>query len=64
LYIKIKNNKIKIMKTYYKYKGKLVDVEKHFKGVCEICTDKFLVLLLNNYRGKKYIPLSKIVFKD
>ena len=52
------------MKTYYKYKGKLVDVEKHFNGVCEICTDKFLVLLLNNYRGKKYLPLSKIVFKD
>ena len=51
------------MKTYYKYKNKLVDVEKHFNGVCEILTNKSLVLLLNNYRGKKYIPLNKIVFK-
>ena len=52
------------MKTYYKYRGKLVDVEKHFNGVCEILTDKSLVLLLNNFRGKKYIPLNKIVFKE
>lgn len=50
------------MKTLYKYKGTLVDVEKHFDGVCEICTEKYLVLLLNNYKGKKYVPLSKIVF--
>lgn len=51
------------MRTYYKYKGKLVDVEKHFNGVCEIVTDKSLVLLLNNFGGKKYIPLNKIVFQ-
>ena len=50
------------MKTYYKYRGKLVDVEKHFNGVCEIITDKNLVILLNNHRGKKYIPLNKVVF--
>ena len=52
------------MKTYYKYKWKLFDVEKHFNGFCEILTDKSLVLLLNNFRGKKYIPLNKIVFKE
>lgn len=51
------------MKTLYKYRGKLVDVEKHFGGVCEIVTDKSLVLLLDNFRGRKYIPLKKIVWK-
>ena len=51
------------LKAYYKYRGKLVDVEKHFNGVCEIVTEKCLVLLLSNYRGKKYIPLNKLVFE-
>ena len=51
------------MKTFYKYRGKLVDVEEHFGGVCEILTAKSLVLLLDNFRGRKYIPLKKIVWK-
>ena len=51
------------MISYYKYKGKLVDVEKHFNGACEILTNKSLVLLLNGFKGKKYIPLNKIVFE-
>ena len=42
------------MKTFYKYRGKLVDVEEHFRGVCEIVTDKSLVLLLDNYYDKMY----------
>ena len=50
------------MKTYYRYRGKLVDVEKHFGGICEIVTKKSLVLLLDNFRGRKYIPLKKIVW--
>ena len=52
------------MKTYYKYRGKLVDVEKHFNGVCEMVTEKSLVLLLNNFRGKRYIPIEKIVWEE
>ena len=50
-------------KAYYKYKGKLVDAEKHFNGVIEMVTGKCLLLLLNNFRGKKYISLKKIVFE-
>jgi hypothetical protein len=49
-------------KTYYKYRGKLVDIEKHFNGVIEMVTGRCLLLLLNNYRGRKYINLNKIVF--
>ena len=50
------------MKTLYKYRGQFVDVEKHFGGVCEVITPKHLVLLLDNFRGKKYVPLTKIIF--
>ncbi len=48
----------------YKYKNKLVDLEKHFKGQVWITTRKSVVLLLDNYRGKKYIPFNKVVFSE
>ena len=52
------------MKTYYRYRGTLVDVEKHFNGVCEMVTEKSLVILLNNFKGKRYIPIEKIVWEE
>ena len=48
----------------YKYKNRLVDLEKHFKGEIWMTTKKSVVLFLDIYRGKKYIPLNKVVFSE
>ena len=56
------------MKTYYKYRGKLVDLESHFNCVTYITTNKYVVVLcrriFDGRNGKKYIPRNKVVFEE
>ena len=59
------------MKTYYKYKGKLVDLEKHFncdsslfKVVRKNCNDIGRLVIRKAFEKTRYISMDKVVLES